>query len=176
MNPENISTAQLLTSCNATAAELLQLISSFSESEINTIPAKDSWTAAQVADHVTQSNNSVAQAMEAAGTPTHRKPDEGAPKLKAIFLNFEKKLQSPEIILPGKGTYQKDILIANLEQSIHRIQQIAAGADLTETVSHSVLGQNTRLEIMYFVWYHTQRHIHQLKNIRQIVTVHPAKA
>jgi hypothetical protein len=86
--------------------------------------------------------------------------------LKAIFLNFETKLQAPDIILPGRGTYQKDILLARLEHSIHSIQRTARDKEVTETVTHPILGPGTRLEMLYFVWYHTQRHIYQLKNIR----------
>jgi hypothetical protein len=48
--------------------------------------------------------------------------------------------------------------------------------DLTPTVlafELPVIGSLTRLEAIRFVTYHTQRHNHQLKNIRQQLTVQP---
>ena len=37
--------------------------------------------------------------------------------------------------------------------------------NLSEMISHSLFGEVTKLELLHFVVYHTQRHIHQLKKI-----------
>ncbi len=39
------------------------------------------------------------------------------------------------------------------------------GTDLSQIMNLSVFGDITKVELLYFVLYHTQRHIHQLKNI-----------
>jgi hypothetical protein len=51
-------TKDIVQQLEKTTNEMLQLVSSFNEEEMNSVPFKDSWTAAQVADHITKSNAS----------------------------------------------------------------------------------------------------------------------
>src|SRR4051794_12655536 len=100
--------------------EFLQLVSSFKEQEINTIPFKDSWTAAQIAEHVTKSNASMIQSLDTKGKTSSVNVEEGVQKLKNIFLDFTTKLQSPKFILPTRDIYNKESLITNLKNSIEK--------------------------------------------------------
>ena len=152
-----------------TTNELLKLVLSFREEEMNVIPFKDSWTVAQVAEHVTKSNISMIQSLSTQGKTSFRNADEGAQKLKEIFLNFTSKLQSPKFILPTRNTYSKEIVVADLKNSIEQINGLSKRVNLSESVNHRVFGEITKFEILHFVVYHTQRHIHQLKNIFQQV-------
>lgn len=152
-----------------TTNELLQLVSSFGEEEMNSVPFKDSWTAAQVADHITKSNASMIRSLSEEGKISSRSIDEGVPKLKEIFLDFTSKLQSPKFILPTRDTYSKEIVVADLKNSIEQIKKLSNTINLSEIVNHRVFGEITKFEILHFVVYHTQRHIYQLKNILQRV-------
>ena len=152
-----------------TTNEMLQLVSSFNEEEMNSMPFKDSWTAAQVAEHVTKSNASMIRSLSEEGKTSSRNIDEGVPKLKEIFLDFTSKLQSPKFILPTRDTYSKEIVVADLKNSIEQIKKLSNTINLSEIVNHRVFGEITKFEILHFVVYHTQRHIYQLKNIFQRV-------
>ena len=165
MLTEKLNTKELFASFDDTASELLQVVSSFNEKEINTAPFKDSWTAAQVAEHVTRSNNSIIKSLELQGETTERNPAEGAEGLKKTFLDFTTKLKSPKFILPTQSTYSKEMIIADLKKSLERLKEVRDPATLSEVINHPVFGDVTKLELLYFVMYHTQRHIHQLKNI-----------
>src|SRR6185369_7695715 len=146
-------------------SELVELISSFSDEEINQIPFEGSWTAAQVADHVRKSNNGIAQALEMKGRVNERKADERVGELKEVFLDFETKLKSPQFILPAESSYNRKDLIERLERSIERIKRERSNMNLSEIIDLTVLGTISKMELLHFVIYHTQRHIHQLKNI-----------
>jgi hypothetical protein len=148
-----------------TTNEFLQLVSSFKEHEINTIPFKDSWTAAQIAEHVTKSNASMIQSLDTEGKTSSGNVEEGVQKLKNIFLDFTTKLQSPKFILPTRDIYNKESLITDLKNSIEKLQELGNTVNLSETINHPVFGDISKQEILHFVVYHTQRHIHQLKNI-----------
>jgi len=63
MTTEKLNTKELFESLEETTSELLKTISLFNEEEINTVPFENSWTAAQVADHVMQSNRSMIQSL-----------------------------------------------------------------------------------------------------------------
>ena len=162
---ENLRTGELLASLDNTTSELLELISSFSETQINEIPPSGGWTAAQVAEHVTKSNVGIIKSLKKEGKLPGRAPDAGAEKLKKIFLDFDTKLQSPEFILPTQDIYQKKLVIDNLVMSISQLNELSHHVSLLEMISHPIFGDITKLELLHFVVYHTQRHIHQLKNI-----------
>jgi hypothetical protein len=169
MTAEKVHTKQLFASLDKTTGEFLQLVSSFGDDAINTIPFKNSWTAAQVADHVTKSNRSVIQSLHVAGKTSKRGADERADELKQLFLNFSTKLHSPDFILPARDIYDKEKLLSDLKDSIDEIRHLSESVNLFESLDHRAFGDITKLEILHFVVYHTQRHIHQLNKIFQSV-------
>jgi len=160
----------LLVSLEKTNSHLLDILDLFSQQYINMIPFEDSWTAAQVADHITRSNTSITKALLLNGNAINRNPGERVKELKEIFLNFNTKLKSPDFIVPTQDIYKKETIIDHLKQSIANMREISSGADLSETINHRAFGDITKFEILYFVLYHTQRHIHQLEKIFQAVT------
>lgn len=170
MTIQQLNTKELLASIDEVSNELLQLISMQSESTINTIPFKDSWTAAQVAAHVTKSTASIIQALNMEAKTTERSADERMQELREMFLNFTIKFKSPEFILPTQDTYQQEQLIINLQRVFTRLKEESQKADLTGIITHPAFGDITKLELLYFVLYHTQRHIHQLKNILKAIS------
>ena len=148
---------------------LLRLVESFSEKGLNTIPFEGSWTAAQVTDHITRSNKSITQALSLEGKPADRKPDVRTPELAKIFLDFRTKLKSPDFILPTQDIYQKALLVTAWESSVEKLKEAALNTSLEDAIEHQAFGKITKLELMYFVIYHTQRHTHQLQHIYEIV-------
>jgi len=153
-----------------TVGSLLAAADSFSRETFNQVPFEGSWTAAQVLVYITKSNLSVAGVLSWQGAPAHRPPDERVKELGDIFLDFTTRLKSPDFILPEPGIYEKEILLQNLQHSITRIYNEADRADLSEAVKHPIFGDITRLELLYFVTYHTRRHINQLNNILKYVS------
>ncbi len=156
---------EILYELRETSAKLFRLLASYSQEQVNTIPFENSWTPAQVAEHVTRSNKGIAQALSMEGKTTERDPGEGAQKLKAMFLDFNVKFQSPEFILPTQNYYQKEILMEELKKSTRHLEELARKVNLSEEINLHPFGKITKLELLYFVLYHTQRHIHQVKNI-----------
>jgi len=162
---ENASTPELFSSFDATTLELLELMSFFSDTQINELPFTGSWTAAQVADHVTRSNIGIIRSLKKEGRISSGDPQEGIEQMKNVFLNFETKLQSPDFILPTQDIYEREPVINSLSRSIEQLRETAADTDLLQTIDHSIFGEVTKVELLHFAIYHTQRHIRQLKNI-----------
>lgn len=175
MTVERETVQELFTSLDESTAELLQLLSSFDETEINTIPSRGSWTAAQVAEHVAKSNLGIIKSLDAEGKPVSRAPDERVKDLRSQFLNFAEKLQSPKFILPTKDIYQKERVIGDLKSTIDRLKAKRTIVNLSESIDHFIFGNITRLELLYFALFHTQRHIYQLKNISRILSTTPKR-
>lgn len=158
-------TTEIFYELQETSAELFRLLASFDQEQVNTAPFENSWTSAQIAEHVKRSNKSITLALSMEGKITERNPEEGIQALKAMFLDFTVKFQSPEFILPTKNYYQKEILMGELKKSIQNLQELAGEVNLSEEITLHPFGEITKLELLHFVLYHTQRHIHQVKNI-----------
>ncbi len=169
MIKNTLNTSTLFSSLENTSSGLLQLISSADSSTINMIPFKDSWSAAQVVAHITKSNKAIAQSLDMSGKDVVRDPAERTGELKKMFLNYDTKFKSPEFILPNQNSYQKEELIEDLKKSIG--QFIAAGnaVNLSQIISLPAFGEITKYELLHFVVYHTQRHIHQLEKILESI-------
>lgn len=161
---------EIINQLEAALGETLQLLSSFSEMEMNTVPFEGSWTAAQVCQHLYKSEDGMDQLLKAPTKPADRNPEEKAAWLREIFLNFETKMKSPDFILPEDKHYDKAELEGPLKDTKDKMVEAAFKADLSEIAplpdGHPFQG-NTKLEMLHFITYHTMRHNHQLKNIRK---------
>lgn len=143
----------------------MQLVQDEKEEILNTVPFVNSWTAAQVLIHITKSNKAIAQGLQMHGLPAERNPEQNTDHLKKIFLDFKAKYNSPDFIIPEDGYHNKEQIINALELSIRNLQTGRNETDLSEIIDLPIFGEITKLELLHFVLYHTQRHIRQLKNI-----------
>ena len=161
---------EIINQLEAALGETLQLLSSFNEKEMNTIPFEGSWTAAQVCQHLYKSEDGMDQLLYAPTEQTDRNPEEKAAWLKEIFLNFDTKMKSPDFIVPEDKHYDKADLEEPLKATKDKMVEAAHKVNLAEIAhlpdGHPLKG-NTKLEMLHFITYHTMRHNHQLKNIRE---------
>ncbi len=158
---------EILNELQITTGELVQMLSSLSQEQFNAVPFEGSWTAAQLGEHMNKSYE-VAELLYGPVKKTERDPTEKVKGIKETFLNFDTKMKSPDFIVPENKVYDKSTLINSLKESINKIKQGAETLNLEETCTAFALpglGEMTRIEWIYFVIYHTQRHIHQLKRI-----------
>lgn len=169
MKNENGQTPEMPGGLDTTNASLLQLAGSFSEKGLNIIPFKNSWTGGQVIEHIIRSNTSITQALDMPGKAVDRSADERTAELAKIFLDFTTRLKSPDFILPTQQVYEKALLLKALEVSIDHLRQTAGQVVLTHAIEHIAFGEITKMELLYFVLYHTQRHTRQLHHIYEIV-------
>ena len=153
--------------------ELLQIISPLGKQQIDVVPFPGSWTAAQTTRHIIKSNASIARALSLPGEHTAREPDQRVQELKELFLDFTTKFQSAPFIAPTKDHYEKERLIADLIRSTETLKDASRQTDLGEAIHHPAFGEITKLELIYFVRFHTQRHVRQVKNIAAAVLAIP---
>jgi hypothetical protein len=156
----------LLKEIGQTKTDLLAVVSSIQQEQFNTVPFKDSWTAAQVCDHILKAVNT--DVLYGNTQPTSRPPDEKVKQTADLFLNFDIKFKSPDFILPTNEPLNKHIELSAIETRMNALAEAAKTLDLSATCTDFEVpgaGAFTRLEFVWFFIVHTQRHIHQLKNI-----------
>ena len=149
-------------------------ITKFDHQNFNNTPFDGSWTAAQVVQHIILASNGFAGVLNAEVQTTERAFDKFVPLLKSDFLNFEHKMKSPDFIKPKLQVYDRDELWTTIRQISSAIEIEIRALDLSKTClafELPVYGFLTRLEAIYFVIYHTQRHIHQLDEIHRFLSL-----
>ena len=159
---------QLITELEATGAKLIEELSKIEDELWNAIPFEGSWTPGQLAQHLILSNGGFAELIHGPVKTTERPVDVMVEELKTAFLDFSIKMQSPEFVLPPTRHYNKGEQISTLQKIHKALLEAANNTDLTQTCLAFELpsiGYITRLEALYFVLYHTQRHTQQLIKI-----------
>ncbi len=164
---ETIEKKGLLASTDRAISGMLDLMFPLDNNEVNTVPYKDSWTAAMLFRHVSKSLDAMSGALLTDSKPAERDPGEKIPELKKVFLDFSAKLNSPAFIVPENGPYEKQFIYEELKNSLSRFKESAVYANLPDLVEGLPFGPITKLEILHFVVYHSQRHLYQMKKICQ---------
>ncbi|QDH78756.1 DinB family protein [Echinicola soli] len=146
--------------------QLVTMLNTLSEEQLNTVPFEGSWTAGQVGNHLLKSY-AAADILSGETSECHRKPDEKVWEVKNLFLDFTIKMESPVEILPDKGPIDKAVLIPAIEK---RLEQFMAfqKVDVTRICREFAIpeyGDFTRLEWLWFTVFHTRRHVYQLERI-----------
>jgi len=163
---------QIIYELEKALGETVALLSSFNEKDINTVPFKDSWTAAQVGRHLFKAEDGIDTLLFASTKPVERPPDANAESLKNILLDFDKKLESPDFLIPENKQYDKKQLLVSLKEAKQKIIPAIQANDLTNSAplpeGHPLAG-STKLEILHFLVYHTMRHNHQIRKIKEAV-------
>ena len=166
----------LLQQVDDTAATLLKTISTFNESQLNSIPYEGGWTAGQVADHLFKATQ-VSMLYQNTAL-TNRPPGEKIEMIRAIFLDFTTKFISPDFILPSSDDQEKEEVLKHLRGAWINLHEAVQTLDLSNLCLEPelpVFGQLTRLEWIHFILAHTQRHIHQLNKIQQALQQQPSQ-
>jgi hypothetical protein len=163
---------EIINELSAALDNTVALLESFTEEEMNKVPFKDSWTAAQVGRHIYKSLEGTDKLFSAPSEPANRPADQQAAQFKEMMGDMDNKMQSPEFIAPEDKAYDKQQLIQSLKDVKKTAIDASANNELENVPpledGHPLKG-TTKLELVYFMAYHTQRHNHQIAKIRSVV-------
>jgi hypothetical protein len=156
---------QLVAAFAATFTDLKNTISGFDGDTFNHTPLPGSWTAGQVAEHLIKS----ASGLPDRNTQVANRPaNEWVQAIKDMFLDFTIKFEADPRIQPTKSSHSKSEVLAALQETEEKLQEITLTADLEMLcldLKLPVFGYLTRYEWLHLILYHTQRHTHQIRNI-----------
>ncbi|UZR97094.1 DinB family protein [Chondrinema litorale] len=158
---------EVITQFEIVSSELLSLLTSLNQEELNDKPLNAGWSAAQIGEHLLKSY-AVVETLNGKVKPLGRRADEKVAEVKSLFLDFDIKMQSPKNIEPSKGMIDRKVLLRALRRRINDLIAVARYKDLKLVCTDFIIpeyGEFTRLEWMWFSVFHTKRHIHQLNKI-----------
>lgn len=159
-----------------TFRNLNETVSLFSQEEINIVPFKGSWTAGQVVQHIIIACSGYPKLFAGNKEKTTRKPDDNIKDLKAVFLNFDEKMDSPDFLKPKITDYNKNSLSLSLLKIESELLDSSEKFDLALLCLDFQLpdsGKFTIYEWISFALIHTQRHTKQLHDILGFVKAIP---
>lgn len=170
MSDKEFSKNEKIKSVETALSLFKEYLNDLDDKMINQIPYEGSWTAAQVADHVTKSINGLSGSLKQPSKPAGRDAEARIPELEKIFLDFSHKMKSPDFIIPGGGPFEKQKVINNLNGAFEHLKENSKEADMEDLVEGLPLGPITKLEILHFLRIHTQRHTHQMGRITKALS------
>lgn len=156
-----------------TFKNLNAILSSFSQEEFNIVPAKDSWTAGQTAQHLVLACSGYPQLFLGKTEETDRPYHEKVKDIEALFLNFDIKMDAPEFLKPELIDYDKDSIAAIFLNTEADLLLATETLDLSQTCLDFELpgfGKFTIFEWISFALTHIQRHTKQLNDIYKQVS------
>jgi len=163
-----INKQELAVQAKHTGAGILNNLAGFTDEQFNTIPSYGGWTVGQVTEHLLLSAGVVEVIAGHTAPTTDRQPGAHLATIAGIFLDFNTKLKSPDFIIPSDGYHDKEELVHKTKLVWDKIGEGIRLLDLSATCldfEMPGLGPLTRLEWLWFYVWHTQRHLHQIKNI-----------
>jgi uncharacterized damage-inducible protein DinB len=161
-----ITTATTIEQLNEATTAMAGMAASVPQSSFNTIPFEGSWTVGQLLQHMIKSDRSTLDALNGDTIPTTRNGDELVEKLRDIFLSTDNKFDAPAFIVPEEQQYDKETMLRLFIEGRDEIIQVLRETDMLETcTTHPVLKDYTRLELVWFIVFHTMRHSRQLERI-----------
>ncbi len=153
--------------------ELINSLTPLTAEQVNQIHFEGSWTAGQATEHVLKSIENMPGLFSNETEVTSRDPHQHEAQIKAIFLDFDNKMKSPEFILPGDGPFVVSDLITRLQGTVAAITERSAEADLSLTLTSFAfpgIGHLTGYELICFAYCHTARHARQVQKITEAIS------
>ncbi len=166
-------TTDYISQLKSSAADLREALKAFTPDDLNKIPSEGSWSAAQVAEHVLKSASGIPVVLSGNSRPADRDPEEMVEKIRAIFLDFNTKMKSPEFVLPSDIPPTREELLRKLDKVFDKIAGTAVNIQLPDLFidfPFPQMGELTGYEWLCFISCHTQRHTAQVRNIYKTVT------
>ncbi|HEX5023631.1 MAG TPA: DinB family protein [Agriterribacter sp.] len=161
---------EILATVESTITALIQLVDSFKPEHFNRVPFEGSWTPAQVSDHIGKSLSAIAGVMKGAANATARPAGKKNEMIKSFLLDFDTKMSAPDFIIPSNAILEKESMVQSLKTITLNLVEAVKTMDLSEIcISFELpgVGKFTKYEWAHFAVYHTQRHLHQLRNIQE---------
>ena len=161
----------LLAHLKVTFSELEKAVLHFNETTFNQKPAGSNWSPAMVAQHLILAGTDIDKVLLGNTKATDGEADGKVEDIRNILLNLDHKMTSPAFIEPADQSYSVEAQQEKLNNIGMSIVNIVPDLDLTLTCTDfemPFLGYLTRLELISFVMFHTQRHTHQLREMSYI--------
>lgn len=172
----SLNQTQLLKEAKNTFKDFDNSLSRFSKEILNEKPFEGSWSAGQVAEHITKSNEGILHALlHGKIKTTERAFDQEVKSIIDIFSSQEK-MQSAKHLEPTQKTHHLDLLNSILDRQKLMLIETIKVKDLHNIIPELPFPPNpdglTRNEWIHLLIVHANRHKNQIDNIYSLLSDH----
>lgn len=133
-------------------------------------PAEGKWSIQFILEHLAITESVVVNLSKGPTTETDRDPTTIVHIIKTAFNDHQKVYPNPKPVTPTGNPHSIEEFLATIEENRSKFLEDMHSKgthDILDLLPHPLTGKMTRLEWLYFNIYHTERHIHQIKMIKQ---------
>ena len=153
--------------------DLIEELNSIEDDVYFKKPSPERWSIAEVIAHLYISDSLMKKVMTGTVKASNRDSNEKTDLIKSAFLNFDKKYNALEVLMPNPGINKsKDEMLsklANVRASIISSLSEQDPSWLCLDFTHPYIGQMTINELGYLTLYHSIRHFDQIKKTKAAV-------
>jgi hypothetical protein len=149
-----------------TATALLKkAVASFTLEKFNEKPP-GKWGASQIMEHLLMTESSISKLLGKSSGEAGRPPGKKLDMINTVMGDDNNKYNAPEIFLPP-GRFVELEVVDQVAEIRNGLKEIIAASNLDEMISikHPGLGSLTRIEWVYFLIHHSNRHTRQIENL-----------
>jgi hypothetical protein len=167
-----MNTEKIIAELDAVSAKLAEQLGKFSDEDFNARPGLDGWSAGDVAEHLLMLHRNINRNLRLRTVDAGRPADEKVDIIMTVFGDYEKKYNAPLQIIPSDTAKNKTAMIEGLEAERKKLVEVIQRENLElicKGFNHPSLGAFTRLEWIYFIIHHAERHIYQLAGLHAVL-------
>jgi hypothetical protein len=149
--------------------ELIKIINEFPDKDFNTRISENAWSTGEVLEHIIRLDGFMIKLLEGESKPTKRNPEDKLEFIKRGFLDIEKKYNAPKFFIPRENNQNKNDCLENIIVNRKKISELVIQSNLSGTypdIIHPVFGEMSSVEWIYSIIYHSERHMIQIKRIK----------
>lgn len=161
---------EITTDLEDSLKRLIDQIQEFTAENFNSKPSPEIWSGAEVCEHLYVLEYSVCKILTGETKENNRDPEQKIALMSQAMANFEQKVAAPDSMKPlGKARTQAE-MIEKLEKVRQNLLEISQNPiyDLSlacTSAKHPYFGVLTRIEWIYMIVLHGNRHLQQMKGI-----------
>jgi hypothetical protein len=147
---------------------LLELMLSFSPPEFPEKPEPETWSAAQIADHIIMIEMFVNKVYGSSSREADRAGDQKVKVMHDALLNSEKRFKAPDFVLPSPSGRLQAQAVKEFTEQRAAVRSHIENTDsslLYPSFKHPMLGEMSVWEWGWFSVFHTERHIRQMQKL-----------
>lgn len=150
---------------------LSKTIAEFPDEYFNAKINPDTWSAGEVLEHIYRAEFGIPRLFNGESqTASNRDTDFTIQKINQTLLDFTQKRKAGGVVLPKQDGKDKAALLQKFQtnrQSIANLSEEKPLDELCLKYENPIFGYLTRREWIHFIILHTERHLHQIQNIKE---------
>ena len=162
---EESSVEDIVTSIEVVVMQIFGLAGGLTAEQLNQVPGPGIWTIGQILAHVDKYLHFIPETMQMQGQEVERDPTAMAVVFRQTFLDPTIKFKSPEMLVPENKLYEFGELFHSVSSRLELMRQRAMSVDLLVEIEGLPMGPVTKIELLLFTFYHSQRHLWQTRKL-----------